>query len=47
VGARQGANGIHPDDVALCLELDRFQFAMVAAPEDSPMIPRCPRGLYA
>ncbi|MFF3396174.1 2-phosphosulfolactate phosphatase [Streptomyces sp. NPDC002669] len=29
-GVRQGA---HPDDVALCLELDRFPFAMVAEPE--------------
>ncbi len=31
-GVREGA---HPDDVALCLELDRFPFAMVAAQEDS------------
>ncbi|MFJ4672001.1 2-phosphosulfolactate phosphatase [Kitasatospora purpeofusca] len=31
-GVREGA---HPDDVALCLELDRFSFAMVAAQEDS------------
>ncbi|WP_256106497.1 2-phosphosulfolactate phosphatase [Streptomyces sp. ODS05-4] len=30
-GVRDGA---HPDDVALCLELDRFPFAMVAGPED-------------
>ncbi|MGW5637453.1 2-phosphosulfolactate phosphatase [Streptomyces sp. NPDC003832] len=30
-GVRQGA---HPDDVALCLELDRFPFAMVAGQED-------------
>ncbi|MFD6424706.1 2-phosphosulfolactate phosphatase [Streptomyces sp. NPDC060198] len=36
-GVRQGA---HPDDVALCLELDRFAFAMVAAPEDSLMVLR-------
>ncbi|MFF1376762.1 2-phosphosulfolactate phosphatase [Streptomyces sp. NPDC058308] len=36
-GVRQGA---HPDDVALCLELDRFPFAMVATPEDSLMILR-------
>ncbi|WP_030756354.1 2-phosphosulfolactate phosphatase [Streptomyces griseus] len=35
--------GVHPDDVALCLELDRFPFAMVAAPEDSLMVLRpCP-----
>lgn len=36
-GVRQGA---HPDDVALCLELDRFPFAMVAASEDSLMVLR-------
>lgn len=30
--------GVHPDDVALCLELDRFPFAMVAAMEDSLMV---------
>ncbi|WP_405977031.1 2-phosphosulfolactate phosphatase [Streptomyces sp. NBC_00158] len=36
-GVRQGS---HPDDVALCLELDRFPFAMVAAPEDSYMVLR-------
>ncbi|MFI7636012.1 2-phosphosulfolactate phosphatase [Nonomuraea sp. NPDC049400] len=36
-GLRQGA---HPDDVALCLELDRFPFAMVAALEDSLMVLR-------
>ncbi|WAZ19185.1 2-phosphosulfolactate phosphatase [Streptomyces cinnabarinus] len=32
--------GVHPDDIALCLELDRFPFAMVATPEDSLMILR-------
>ncbi|MFD8324013.1 2-phosphosulfolactate phosphatase [Kitasatospora purpeofusca] len=31
-GVREGA---HPDDVALCLELDRFPFAMVASQEDA------------
>ncbi|MGW6405121.1 2-phosphosulfolactate phosphatase [Streptomyces sp. NPDC055134] len=36
-GVRQG---VHPDDVALCLELDRFSFAMVATLEDSLMILR-------
>ncbi|MFG3041349.1 2-phosphosulfolactate phosphatase [Streptomyces sp. NPDC048330] len=36
-GVREGA---HPDDVALCVELDRFPFAMVAAPEDSLMVLR-------
>ena len=33
-GVRQG---VHPDDVALCLELDRFPFAMVATLEGSLM----------
>lgn len=32
--------GVHPDDVALCLELDRFPFAMVATMEDSLMVLR-------
>ncbi|MFI5801419.1 2-phosphosulfolactate phosphatase [Streptomyces sp. NPDC051561] len=32
--------GVHPDDIALCLELDRFPFAMVAALEDSLMVLR-------
>ncbi|MDX3496492.1 2-phosphosulfolactate phosphatase [Streptomyces turgidiscabies] len=36
-GLRQGA---HPDDVALCLEIDRFSFAMVATSEDSLMVLR-------
>ena len=36
-GVRQGA---HADDVALCLELDRFSFAMVATLEDSLMVLR-------
>ncbi|MFB7475162.1 2-phosphosulfolactate phosphatase [Kitasatospora sp. NPDC056184] len=36
-GVREGS---HPDDVALCLELDRFPFAMVATSEDSLMILR-------
>ncbi|MET9859739.1 2-phosphosulfolactate phosphatase [Streptomyces smyrnaeus] len=36
-GVRQGA---HPDDVALCLELDRFPFAMVATLEGSLMVLR-------
>ncbi|WUS28689.1 2-phosphosulfolactate phosphatase [Streptomyces sp. NBC_01255] len=39
-GVREGA---HPDDIALCLELDRFPFAMVAALEGSLMVLRpCP-----
>lgn len=36
-GIRQG---VHPDDVALCLELDRFPFAMIAELEDSLMVLR-------
>ncbi|MFF3013478.1 2-phosphosulfolactate phosphatase [Streptomyces sp. NPDC057939] len=36
-GVRQG---VHPDDVALCLELDRFPFAMVATSEDALMVLR-------
>ncbi|MFD7863556.1 2-phosphosulfolactate phosphatase [Streptomyces sp. NPDC057682] len=32
--------GVHPDDIALCLEVDRFAFAMVAAPEDALMVLR-------
>jgi 2-phosphosulfolactate phosphatase len=36
-GVRQG---VHPDDVALCLEVDRFPFAMVATVESSLMVLR-------
>jgi 2-phosphosulfolactate phosphatase len=36
-GVREGS---HPDDVALCLELDRFPFAMVAAWENELMVLR-------
>ncbi|WP_327358681.1 2-phosphosulfolactate phosphatase [Streptomyces sp. NBC_01304] len=36
-GVRQG---VHPDDVELCLEVDRFAFAMVATLEDSLMVLR-------
>ncbi|MCB5164730.1 2-phosphosulfolactate phosphatase [Streptomyces bambusae] len=36
-GVRQG---VHQDDIALCLELDRFSFAMVAAPEGPLMVLR-------
>jgi 2-phosphosulfolactate phosphatase len=39
-GARRGHPGIHADDVALCLEADRFPFAMVATLEDSLMVLR-------
>lgn len=43
---RRGFQGVHPEDVALCLELDRFPFAMVAAPEDSLLVLR-PRAVPA
>ncbi|WP_333482842.1 2-phosphosulfolactate phosphatase [Streptomyces mutabilis] len=36
-GVRQG---VHPDDVALCLELDRFPFAMVATSKGPQMVLR-------
>ncbi|WP_327695046.1 2-phosphosulfolactate phosphatase [Streptomyces sp. NBC_00459] len=36
-GVRQG---VHSDDVELCLELDRFPFAMTAEPEGSLMVLR-------
>lgn len=36
----RGFRGVHADDVARCLELDRFPFAMVAASEDSLMVLR-------
>ncbi|MFI6638958.1 2-phosphosulfolactate phosphatase [Streptomyces sp. NPDC050504] len=42
-GVREGS---HPDDVALCLELDRFPFAMVATVEGSLMVLR-PHGVSA
>ncbi|MFJ3906463.1 2-phosphosulfolactate phosphatase [Streptomyces sp. NPDC090025] len=32
--------GVHPDDVALCVELDRFPFAMAAAVEDTLLVLR-------
>ncbi|WP_405941357.1 2-phosphosulfolactate phosphatase [Streptomyces sp. NBC_00207] len=34
-GVQRGYQGVHPDDVDLRLELDRFSFAMVARQEDS------------
>ena len=39
-GMRRGFQGVHPYDIALCVELDRFLFAMVAASEDSLMVLR-------
>ncbi|ARP70755.1 2-phosphosulfolactate phosphatase [Streptomyces pluripotens] len=34
-GVRRGYQGVHPDDVDLCLQVDRFPFTMVASQEDS------------
>jgi 2-phosphosulfolactate phosphatase len=34
---RRGFEGVHPDDVELCLEVDRFPFAMVAV-QEGPML---------
>lgn len=39
-GVRRGYRGVHPDDVDLCLEADRFPFAMVAGREESLMVLR-------
>jgi 2-phosphosulfolactate phosphatase len=39
-GVRRGLPGVHADDVALCLEADRFPFAMVATLEDPLMVLR-------
>lgn len=37
---RRGIQGIHADDVALCLEVDQFPFVMVAEVEDSYLVLR-------
>ena len=39
-GVRRGFPGVHSDDVALCLEIDRFPFAMVATSEESGLVLR-------
>ncbi|MFF1308043.1 2-phosphosulfolactate phosphatase [Streptomyces sp. NPDC058307] len=39
-GARRGLPGVHPDDVGLCLEADRFPFAMAAGREGGLMVLR-------
>ncbi|MFE3034861.1 2-phosphosulfolactate phosphatase [Streptomyces canus] len=39
-GARHGLPGVHRDDVRLCLEADRFPFAMVARHEGALMVLR-------
>jgi 2-phosphosulfolactate phosphatase len=39
-GARRGFLGVHPDDVARCLEVDRFSFAMLATWAGSRMVLR-------
>ncbi|MFF3330987.1 2-phosphosulfolactate phosphatase [Streptomyces sp. NPDC002888] len=39
-GVRRGYRGVHPDDVELCLEVDAYPFAMVAAREDGHVVVR-------
>lgn len=39
-GVRRGVPGLHADDVALCLEVDRFPFAMVVTLEDPHVVLR-------
>lgn len=39
-GVRRGYRGIHPDDVDLCLNLNRFPFVMAATKEHSHMVLR-------
>ncbi|WP_329331757.1 2-phosphosulfolactate phosphatase [Streptomyces sp. NBC_00663] len=39
-GVRRGYRGVHPDDVELCLEVDRFDFAMAARREESLLVLR-------
>ncbi|MFJ9150566.1 2-phosphosulfolactate phosphatase [Streptomyces sp. NPDC102270] len=39
-GARRGLPGVHLDDVGLCLEADRFPFAMLAGREGPLMVLR-------
>lgn len=39
-GVRRGYSGIHPDDVDLCLDLNRFPFVMSATRELSHMVLR-------
>jgi 2-phosphosulfolactate phosphatase len=39
-GAKRGLQGLHADDVSLCLELDRFPFAMVVTLEDPLVVLR-------
>ncbi|GAA1936831.1 2-phosphosulfolactate phosphatase [Kitasatospora viridis] len=39
-GLRGGYLGVHPDDVALCLEADRHPFAMVVTEEDGLLVLR-------
>jgi 2-phosphosulfolactate phosphatase len=39
-GLRRGHLGVHPEDVALCLEADRYPFAMAATAEDGLLVLR-------
>ena len=41
--ARRGYPGVHPGDVALCLDLDRFSFAMVATVINQDLVVRAVR----
>ncbi|TQF07068.1 2-phosphosulfolactate phosphatase [Kitasatospora acidiphila] len=43
-GLRRGYRGVHPDDVPLCLQADRYPFAMAAAPVDGLLVLR-PQGI--
>jgi 2-phosphosulfolactate phosphatase len=42
-GVHRGSQAVHPDDVELCLQADKFAFAMAASLEDSLLVLR-PRG---
>ncbi|WP_316754337.1 2-phosphosulfolactate phosphatase [Streptomyces herbicida] len=39
-GVRRGWQGVHPEDVDLCLEVDTFPFAMAAVREDTHLVLR-------
>ncbi|MEU5312952.1 2-phosphosulfolactate phosphatase [Streptomyces sp. NPDC021562] len=39
-GVRLGWEGVHPEDVSLCLEADAYPFAMAAAREDGQLVLR-------
>ncbi|WP_308355494.1 hypothetical protein [Streptomyces sp. MUM 16J] len=37
---RRGWGGVHPEDVAMCLEVDTFPFVMAAARTDGHLVLR-------